>query len=581
MKRSSIGGSSINFFGLSLFSFLLLMGCSAQAASESELILINDPLTEEIVNTSTPAEIGLPPEHIIAVREQDGQGEFYNQLTGETFVVRGVNYVYVPHQGSASNLTLKVGVYDPDRTRQDFNLLASEGYNTVRVFLDHCAAGEGCIGDQNSPGLNPRYLENIADLLAAAEEAGIYVLYTSNDLPDEGGYAEQANQGSGPVFAGYRNSYYLTEGAVQATRRYWRDQLLGLRVLDAPTDRVLGWQLLNEQWMFLDQPPLSLTSGIAETAAGSYDMAVPEQKRLMVSEGLIHYIREVKAEILEHDPSTLVTMGFFAPEIVAPDWYVETSSLLAGSDLDFFDFHAYSGNQSLAELAGAFGMLDYHRKPILLGEYGSFRHLYPELPPAARAITNWQSQSCEMGFDGWIYWTYYPAAPEINDRTWGFTDESGYLLNLLSPNQHPDPCEEIVIAGENLAYQKPVRVSNSLPDQGPTLAVDESRGTQWGSGQHAPQWIEIDLEGQFAITEIRLIVAQWPEGATIHQISGRRSDGSFQVLHRFDQTTAEGDLLRFVPLEPIPNIQILRIETLSSPSWIAWGEIEVYGESIP
>jgi hypothetical protein len=396
----------------------------------------------------------IPPQHRIGVRQVNETAEFFDRQTGDKFVPHGANYVFVPQNGAYSHLLLKVGVYDSQRTRQDFGTLVSSGYNTVRVFLDHCNAGPGCIGDSDNIGLNPAYLDNIADMLTAAKETGIYILFTSNDLPDQGGYVEQANAQSGPTFGGYRNSYYLTPGAVEATRRYWRDLLTGLNTRSAATDMVLGWQLLNEQWMFRDQPPLSLTSGMVETTTGVYDMSDPKQKKRMVTDGLIHYIAEVRAEILEHDPTALVTMGFFAPEIVAPNWYVDTASLLAGADLDFFDFHAYPGSHSLAELVTAFGMHNYSAKPIILGEYGAFRHIYSAMTPAARAITNWQAESCTYGFDGWLYWTYYPANESVGDRTWGLTDESGFLLELLAPINYPDPCEVVAVFSDNLAYQK-------------------------------------------------------------------------------------------------------------------------------
>ncbi len=510
-----------------------------------------------------------------------GVAEFFDRQTGEKFVPRGVNYVFVPKNGTYSTLLLKVGVYDPQRTRQDFGRLASQGYNTVRVFLDHCNAGPGCIGDRDNVGLNPAYLDNIADMLAAARETGIYVLFTSNDLPDQGGYAEQANAQSGPTFAGYRNSYYLTPGAVQATRRYWRDLLTGLHARAAATDMVLGWELLNEQWMFIKQPPLSLTSGRVKTTTGVYDMSDLQQKQRMVSDGLIRYIAEVKAEILAHDPTALVTMGFFAPEIVAPDWYVETASLLVGADLDFFDFHAYPGAQNLAELVTAFGMNGYNAKPIILGEYGAFRHNYPSVRPAARAITNWQAESCTYGFDGWLYWTYYPASESADDRTWGLTDESGFLLKMLAPANHPDPCEAVTIPSDNLAYGKPTRASASLPDEPPANAVDENSTTQRGAGTDAPQWIEVDLGRAYRITEIRLLVAQWPEGDTVHHVRGRSAGGTFVDLHTFRQKTKGGDWLIFTPETPTDGVQVIRIETRSSPSWVAWGEIQVHGQAIP
>ncbi|MDX1378724.1 MAG: hypothetical protein R3307_07740, partial [Anaerolineales bacterium] len=206
----------------------------------------------------SPSPIDIPQaEHVIGIHLVNGVGEFYNKKTGEKFIPRGVNYVFVPAGNGYSNLTLRVGIYNPQRTRDDFAKLAGLGYNTVRVFLDQCSAGPGCIGDDDNDGLNPEYLDNIADMMSVARETGIYIQFTSNDLPDQGGYSEEANSASGETFAGYRNSYYLTPQAISATRRYWRDLLTALIERNAAFDAVLSWQLLNEQWMFEDQPPLS------------------------------------------------------------------------------------------------------------------------------------------------------------------------------------------------------------------------------------------------------------------------------------------------------------------------------------
>jgi len=336
---------------------LLISACAAPgfntapAAASPDSALPAAISSTPTASTGTSAGSSMPPEHLIGIRQSAGESEFYDLDSGEAFVPRGVNYVFVPGGDRYTNLLLKVGIYDPGQTRQDFQRLVEKGYNTVRVFLDHCSAGPGCIGAADNQGLNPAYLDNIADLLDAAKETGIFVLLTSNDLPDLGGYAEVANAGSGSDFAGYRNSYYLTPGAIRATRAYWSDLISGLVERSASTDHVLGWELLNEQWMFLDQPPLSLTSGSVTTTTGTYDMAREQDKQRMVSEGLIYYIKEVREEIILHDPTALVTMGFFAPELAAPDWYVETASLLEGSGLDFFDFHAYPGTHTLPEYA--------------------------------------------------------------------------------------------------------------------------------------------------------------------------------------------------------------------------------------
>jgi hypothetical protein len=535
--------------------------------------------TPEVEPTAVPVQV----EHHIGVRQVNGVGEFYNKQTDEKFIPRGVNYVFVPVGNGYSNLPLRVGIYDPQRTRDDFAKLANLGYNTVRVFLDQCNAGPGCIGDDDNDGLNPEYLDNIADMMSAAHETGIYILFTSNDLPDQGGYSDEANSASGGTFAGYRNSYYLTPPAISATRRYWSDLLTDLIERNAAFDVVLGWQLLNEQWMFADQPPLSLPSGMVQTTTGTYDMSDPEQKVQMVDDGLVYYIAQMKEEILIHDPTALVTMGFFTPEIAAPGWYVETTALLQRADLDFFDFHWYPGGPlSFETHAKRFGMIGYDEKPIILGEYGSFRHIYTEVDSAARAATLTAAESCAYGFDGWLYWTYYPANANIGDRTWGLVDEDDYLLNLFAPVNQPDVCLPVDVPNDNLAFGKPVTASRSLPEEPPENAVDDNAGTQWGAGDGPVQWIQIELQGSYRITEIRLIVAQYPAGNTIHRVQVRSSsEGAFETVHEFNDSTNEGEQLVFEPNTPIDNVSQIRIQTIASPSWVAWKEIEVYGEPMP
>jgi len=324
-----------------------------------------------------------------------------------------------------------------------------------------------------------------------------------------------------------------------------------------------------------------LTSGLVETTTGSYDMSDQEQKSQMVSDGLVYYIAQMKEEILLHDPTALVAMGFFVPEIAAPGWYVETASLLEKSNLDFFDFHAYPGGPSLLDQAEHFGMIGFDSKPIIMGEYGAFRHIYADIDSAARAVTGWAAESCQYGFDGWLYWTHYPDDASVNDRTWGLMDDDEYLLNLFAPVNQSDICEPIEVPNDNLAYEKPVTASRSLPDQPPENAVDDNAGTNWGAGADPVQWIQVDLQGSYRINEIRLLVGQYPNGNTIHRLQVRISGGEYQVVHEFNGSTNDNDWLVYTPDAPLENVTHIRVQTLASPSWVAWKEIQAFEKPVP
>jgi len=129
--------------------------------------------------------------------------------------------------------------------------------------------------------------------------------------------------------------------------------------------------------------------------------------------------------------------------------------------------------------------------------------------------------------------------------------------------------------GANLALGKAVRVSSQLTDMTGTLAVDGDLGTLWNSGGDPTQWIEIDLGAEHTLQEISVTISQYPEGRTVHRILGKSATGQFVELIMFDGDTTDGQVLTFTPVQPMQGIRFIRVETIISPSWVAWKEIEV------
>ena len=129
----------------------------------------------------------------------------------------------------------------------------------------------------------------------------------------------------------------------------------------------------------------------------------------------------------------------------------------------------------------------------------------------------------------------------------------------------------------NLALKKTVRVSRNMAGSDGSLAIDGDRGTSWNSGFEAPQWIEIDLEGEYDIKEIHLVIDQYPPGLAHHRLKvrGKGTNGDLIEVQDFKGEMTSGQVLSFVPQEILKGIQFVRIESVSNPSWIAWSEIEV------
>jgi hypothetical protein len=541
--------------------------------------------TQATLPSLTPRPTSPPPvaSQRIAIHRIYGLAEFYDRNTSARFTPRGVNYaLLVPVQDHYEDRLLASEVYDRNRTQADFAGLSAAGYNTVRIIFDGCVSGNACLGVQDGQGLNPAYLDNLADLLSLAKANGLFVLFASQDLPELGGYLALADQGANAFIDPGRNATLLTPQGIQASQQYWSDLLLGLASRQAAFDNILGWELLAEQYFPSDQLPFSMHSGWVTFPSGKeYDMSRPSQRQALAVDSLRLYIDQLRQTILSYDPTALVSMGFLAPD--SPNaWregderFVVTAPLLENSSLDFFDLHANPGSGlSLDEFTQNFGMGGHVTKPVIMGEVGASTWSYPEISAAAIAIQDWIASSCPTGFTGWLYSAYHPFPAGLPEASWGFTDEQDLLLTALSPKAQPDACTVNVLPGRNLALGKPLLVSGALPDQTPEMAVDGDPTTQWSAGAFPTQYIEIDLGKAFSIGKIRLTTGQWPDGKTVHQLWVGASREAMHMVQEFSGHTYDYDILEYLPTTQLKNIRYVRVVTTESSAWVAWREIEV------
>jgi predicted amidohydrolase YtcJ len=133
----------------------------------------------------------------------------------------------------------------------------------------------------------------------------------------------------------------------------------------------------------------------------------------------------------------------------------------------------------------------------------------------------------------------------------------------------------------NLALNAPVTASAALEGSAPELAVDGKTSLAssgwWGAGEFPQQWIEIDLGAPANITSLKLLTSQDPAGETQHRIFGCTPSGELERIHEFRGPSQDAQWLEFTPESAWLGYSCLRIETLKSPSWVAWREIEIMG----
>jgi endo-1,4-beta-mannosidase len=117
---------------------------------------------------------------------------------------------------------------------------------------------------------------------------------------------------------------------------------------------------------------------------------------------------------------------------------VITTPAIWDSQADFIDLHLYPGFElDLNQYAENFGMLGVQERPIIMGEFGAARSSYGSVSQAARALRDWQVESCDNGFDGWLLWTW------DTEEQGGFCSglaEEGQFNRELAPVHRPDPC---------------------------------------------------------------------------------------------------------------------------------------------
>jgi hypothetical protein len=138
--------------------------------------------------------------------------------------------------------------------------------------------------------------------------------------------------------------------------------------------------------------------------------------------------------------------------------------------------------------------------------------------------------------------------------------------------------------GGQLGRQYYTYPPEQLPGSSPYCAVDGNSATIWNSGQYFPQAIQLDLGRPFAIRRLRLQVSQYPRGETWHEVQMGFDVGALVTVLDIRGETYDDQWLDFTfggkdpgsTKAPTGNIRFIRIVTTSSPSWVAWKEIEVY-----
>ncbi|MCP4306191.1 MAG: hypothetical protein GY926_12635 [bacterium] len=589
MGERQIPGGLCSVLKLAVALAIIVGACT----SSEETAVTNTRVTESTVTSSPNTTAASPstssaavpyevPEHDIAVRIIDGQGEFYLRDTNERFEPIGPNFhVFRSGPTFVVDQLFAPVFYDSAFIGEQFREMRSLGYNVVRTSLDLCS--EDCIGSA-SGGLRAEWLDNVADFIRLAKDNGLYVILTSNDLPLLAGYVPTVESTCCDPFDGYINSHYLSPVGVEQWSTYWTEVVQALVERETPLDAIMAYQIRGELWLWRDRPPLSLEEGLVTTGnLNTYDMADAAQKEAMIADNVAHWIDEVGGAIRDLDPTALITVGLFVPNSPTqwrpPDdpRLVPDVRTVAASTIDFIDLHPYPGYIPFSRLMENFNLPEVAEKPLIIGETGGFTFVFGSPGEAAQGLQQWQALSCDYGIQGWMFWHWLGTD---DHEVWTGSEGDGAIRDVFAPTNRPDPCSQadFDFFEDNLALGKPVSASGSIDGGAPELAIDGWNSSAWQSGAEPRQWFEIDLESEHTVRAVRLVPSQYPEGPTVHVVEMAGADGALSVVHRFEETTSDGQALVHEFSDPPTGIRYVRVTTTSSPSFVSWYEVAVLGE---
>jgi len=163
------------------------------------------------------------------------------------------------------------------------------------------------------------------------------------------------------------------------------------------------------------------------------------------------------------------------------------------------------------------------------------------------------------------------------------------VLTACSPaateTQAPVPTATIVPSPtprpeKNVSLNKPVRVSASWVVDPPERAVNGNPNDWWGAGGPIPQWIEVDLEGIYSVSRIK-VINEGPTGYAAYQVFGRGPDNVNRLLHVFEGSKTNNQTLEFTPDTPWEDISTIRIEINSGSGWVGFREVQVFSRDEP
>lgn len=118
--------------------------------------------------------------------------------------------------------------------------------------------------------------------------------------------------------------------------------------------------------------------------------------------------------------------------------------------------------------------------------------------------------------------------------------------------------------------------AGSAASQGDSLVDRTTGGSGLSTGGYPPQYVQLEFPRLYNISSVYLQVGQLPNGVTQHQLRAGANLTSLSLVADMNNYTSGGEWINITFSPVLTDVRFLRLDTLSSPSWVAWIKFIVY-----
>ncbi len=350
--------------------------------------------------------------------------------------------------------------YDPQRSEILMRILKSNGYNLVRVFIKTGERGSehtqirGLAGAPDTKGISAEYMDNFIDFLTRAQKYGIYVMpcFCENEMPDNDYFKKMAKGATKQGILFSEDGIKAKQHYIELFLQYIKDKEPGL------ITSLFALTMQNEFAFHSDEAPFNQLSGTYTFLDGkTYDMTNNDERRALANAAIQNYYTKMKQAVEANVPGLLVGEGTFSMGAVGKTYdnsrgirtiegnkdlrFPMTAVEYLNTDIDFLDFHVYrwgakgTGEDVFNYFAENMKLFTpeakelMKNKPIIMGEFGSFKEDEATLDEAIVFVKGLEKAALDFGFKGSAYWTIDTF---VQTRIWNLMWEDGKMLKAFS-----------------------------------------------------------------------------------------------------------------------------------------------------